>query len=200
MKLTKYALAMILVVIALATPTKVKADGVDYTISFTATSGSPSPTSGSFTYDSSTDQFTNFIVDWDNVEFDLTASANAPTNFGAPTGCSGASSPGYGFLLMSQALTGCTVKYEWIGTAVPVIPVGPIAEFDFFAVATTDSVDGIFTNFPVPPGTALNQVSGDWSIAAVATPEPSSYALMLLGVGLVFVLRKRIGQSLPQAS
>ena len=36
--------------------------------------------------------------------------------------------------------------------------------------------------------------------AAVAAPEPSSYALMLLGVGLVFVMRKRIGQRLPQAS
>jgi hypothetical protein len=31
-------------------------------------------------------------------------------------------------------------------------------------------------------------------------PEPSSVALMLLGVGLVFVMRKRIGQRLPQAS
>jgi hypothetical protein len=30
-------------------------------------------------------------------------------------------------------------------------------------------------------------------------PEPSSVALMLLGVGLVFVMRKRIGQRLPQA-
>jgi len=36
--------------------------------------------------------------------------------------------------------------------------------------------------------------------AAVTAPEPSSYALMLLGVGLVFVMRKRIGQGLPQAS
>jgi PEP-CTERM motif len=35
--------------------------------------------------------------------------------------------------------------------------------------------------------------------AAVAAPEPSSVALMLLGVGLVFVMRKRIGQRLPQA-
>jgi hypothetical protein len=32
------------------------------------------------------------------------------------------------------------------------------------------------------------------------TPEPSSVALMLLGVGLMFVMRKRIGQDLPQAS
>ena len=36
--------------------------------------------------------------------------------------------------------------------------------------------------------------------AAVAAPEPSSVALMLLGVGLVFVMRKRVGQGLPQAS
>jgi PEP-CTERM motif len=34
----------------------------------------------------------------------------------------------------------------------------------------------------------------------VVTPEPSSVALMLLGVGLVFMMRKRIGQGLPQAN
>jgi hypothetical protein len=42
--------------------------------------------------------------------------------------------------------------------------------------------------------------SGGALTEAVAAPEPSSYALMLLGVGLVFVMRKRIGQGLPQAS
>jgi hypothetical protein len=35
---------------------------------------------------------------------------------------------------------------------------------------------------------------------AVATPEPSSVALTLVGVGLVFVMRKRIGQGHPQTS
>jgi hypothetical protein len=34
----------------------------------------------------------------------------------------------------------------------------------------------------------------------VATPEPSSVALTLVGVGLVFVMRKRIGQGHPQTS
>jgi len=33
-----------------------------------------------------------------------------------------------------------------------------------------------------------------------AMPEPSEAGFLLLGVGLVFVMRKRIGQSLPQAS
>ncbi len=42
---------------------------------------------------------------------------------------------------------------------------------------------------------------GNLSFApTAAAPEPSSVALMLLGVGLVFVMRKRIGQRLPQAS
>jgi hypothetical protein len=34
---------------------------------------------------------------------------------------------------------------------------------------------------------------------SVTTSEPSSVALMLLGVGILFVMRKRIGQGLPQA-
>ena len=34
----------------------------------------------------------------------------------------------------------------------------------------------------------------DVTFSAVATPEPSSLALMLLGIGFVFVMRKRIGQ------
>jgi uncharacterized protein (TIGR03118 family) len=33
--------------------------------------------------------------------------------------------------------------------------------------------------------------------SVTSTPEPSSVALMLLGLGLVFVLRKRVGQGLP---
>lgn len=44
-------------------------------------------------------------------------------------------------------------------------------------------------------------VSGSYSIAAVpvATAEPSSVALMLSGVGLVFAMRKRLGAGLQQA-
>jgi hypothetical protein len=37
-------------------------------------------------------------------------------------------------------------------------------------------------------------------VAATLTPEPSSAALMLLGIGLVLVMRKRIAQGLPQAN
>jgi hypothetical protein len=34
--------------------------------------------------------------------------------------------------------------------------------------------------------------SGGLSFAAVAAPEPSSVGLLLLGIGLVFVVRKRV--------
>jgi len=43
--------------------------------------------------------------------------------------------------------------------------------------------------------------AGDLTFTPVTTaPEPSPVALMLLGVGLVFVMRKRIGHDLPQAN
>ena len=61
-------------------------------------------TTGSFTYDSATQTFTNFIIDWDGIAFDFTASANAPV-LGA-TGCDGESeSAAYTFLLLTQNVT-----------------------------------------------------------------------------------------------
>jgi hypothetical protein len=52
-----------------------------------------------------------------------------------------------------------------------------------------------------PGGTTVNATAdGSYVLTPVGAPEPSSVALMLLGVGLVLVMRKRIGQSLPLAS
>ena len=63
------------------------------------------------------------------------------------------------------------------------------------------NIDGFALTDYSTPGTYFGS-PGDTLVvtAAVAAPEPSSVALMLLGVGLVFVMRKRIGQRLPQAS
>jgi hypothetical protein len=41
---------------------------------------------------------------------------------------------------------------------------------------------------------------GGLTEAASVVPEPPAVVLMLLGVGLVFVMRKHIGQGLSQAS
>ncbi len=57
------------------------------------------------------------------------------------------------------------------------------------------------TNLPSPG--ILSSVfldGGDLTFAPVAVPEPSSGALMLMGIGLVLVMRKRIAQGLPQAT
>jgi PEP-CTERM motif len=48
--------------------------------------------------------------------------------------------------------------------------------------------------------TTFFEVGGDLIFSAVATPEPSSVALILSGVGLVFAMRKRWVSGLQQAS
>jgi hypothetical protein len=67
--------------------------------------------------------------------------------------------------------------------------------------ASAFSFDGFALADYSTRGTYLSQQGNTLVVtAAVAAPEPSSVALMLAGIGLVFVMRKRIGQGLPQAS
>ena len=60
----------------------------------------------------------------------------------------------------------------------------------------TGKITVIGTNTPgdTPP------FSGTYTGFIVTAPEPSSLALMLAGIGLLPLMRKRIGQRLPQAS
>jgi hypothetical protein len=60
----------------------------------------------------------------------------------------------------------------------------------------TGKITVIGTNTPTdtPP------FSGTYTGFIVTAPEPSSVALMLAGIGLLLVMRKRIGQRLPQAN
>jgi hypothetical protein len=76
-----------------------------------------------------------------------------------------------------------------------------------FAPGTTSTALIIETdakNFKTGNVNVIDDVVGSTAAfepaSAVAAAEPSSVALMLLGLGLVFVLRKRIGQGLPQTS
>ena len=76
-------------------------------------------------------------------------------------------------------------------------------ETDFSPCSTVGAIqsgDGFALTDYSTPGTYVSGTDTLVVTAAVAAPEPSSVALMLLGVGLVFVMRKRIGQRLPQAS
>ncbi len=77
---------------------------------------------------------------------------------------------------------------------------------DFTTTNTPGSLVG-FTGGSIFDGLVEEYAAGDdlyldptGSITApTATPEPSSVALMLFGVGLMFVVRKRLGQGLPEA-
>ena len=76
-----------------------------------------------------------------------------------------------------------------------------------FAPGTTSTALIIETdakNFKAGNVNVIDDVVGSTAAfepaSAVAAAEPSSVALMLLGGGLVFVMRKRIGQRLPHAS
>jgi hypothetical protein len=167
----------------------VRASSVNYTINFTTSSGSPGPTSGSFTYDSSTGTFSNFVVAWDGYSFNLTSSANAPFD-AHPSGCTGEASTGaFSFALLSQALTCPSApEYFWFGQP----RVGPTQVFVFEDEVSSSGYDQIGATLP-ENSTGTGSAEGNWTISAAAnTPEPAG--LLLLGsglVGLMFVGLKR---------
>ncbi len=162
---------------ALATPAY-------YTIAFTLTSGSPLPDSGSFYYDSSTLTFTSFDVVWDGDAFDLTSAANTAPFLGPVASCvtSGTSGPQQVFLIM----TACPVAY-WEANGSAVSATMPSFLFDEGAYGTVFSY-GVVVITPGLPTAPPTTATG--AFTSTISPEPSSWALMLIGLGLV--MRKRI--------
>jgi PEP-CTERM motif len=160
-----------------------------YGITFTLTPGYTTlPASGSFTYDSTNPQFSNFLVSWAGNTFDLTAGANSPTVTGS--GCTGeASTPSFGFTLMSQSASGCSspIFYYWSG----IFEADEYSEFAFgLGNSNTGYSEDYFSNSIRASFSGSEPVgTGTWSISptsTVTTPEPSVF--LLLGIG-IFALR-----------
>jgi hypothetical protein len=186
-----------------------KADGTctpgdtctNYTFNFTSNQGDIA-TSGTLEYDSTNPSVTASIV-WEGQTFDF-SDANLIGGIINPpfTGCTGTAEA-----LAFNVLNGCAGTMNWFGDnfygadylqlyviqgqtcGSAGLGIAGYACYDGFAPALTG------LNVPYSGGTFT--LSG---VDPVTTPEPTSLSLLLLGFGLVFVMRKRNGQVLPQAS
>jgi PEP-CTERM motif-containing protein len=152
-------------------------------IHFTLSNGTPAPT-GSFVLDNTTDVFSSFAVNWDGAVFNVFYSVVA--------GFDPVSLVSY----LSTSGTWCAVgpgnfvPYYCLGNSEGFFFCGPVhCEFDI------NNITGTFN-----PGDA--NANGTYTVTetVVTTPEPSSVGLLLAGIGLVLVMRKRIGRGLPQAT
>lgn len=169
-----------------------RADSTTYTIDFSLYTGpatpkqsggiGPLPTSATFTYDPTTQLFSNFIVTWDGASFDLTSAANSPAIHVLPPNVT----PGTGgeetFSLLTGdpdafwAINGNSTNsyFAFLDFDLPVS--GPPS--DIINVAASANPVFLYPG-PIPSSTQIE--SGTFTV--VSTPEPSS--LLLLGIGLL---------------
>jgi hypothetical protein len=156
---------------------------VTYDINFTCTSGSSCilPTSGTFTYDETDHTFSNFEVVWDGSSINLESVANAGPFVQGADSCLGSATGGAATYLL---MTACPFNtYEpWLA------PSGGTFAF-------TESLNG--TDYSsIRAGSLSSNDTQSWGdFTLTETPEPGTFVLMLTGIGLVLVMRKRIGHT-----
>jgi hypothetical protein len=173
----------------------------DYTISFTCTiptQGCLSPTSGSFEYDNTTNQFTSFQVVWDGFTFNLAADGF----FGGlgSTPCIGTAGGPQAYASGLTLMTTCATDpaTNWTGTAQSG---GPGLSFRFLSFVDNNNffeISVVDTTTPIPSGT-FDFANGTFTTTittAAATPEPGTAVLWLTGILLMIVMRKRLAQKL----
>jgi hypothetical protein len=157
---------------------------------FTLTDGSILPTSGSITYDNTTNLFTAFTIVFDSTALDLTAEANSPTSINAGP----ATAQNFLSLLMGNNPS-FTNLYE-----VVLVP-SRSSQFTVNSRPLDSNCCAMeATHFEAYQGEAAADSTGTFAITenVQGVSEPSSCALLLLGVGFLFVLmRKRIPRGLP---
>jgi hypothetical protein len=173
-------------------------DDTDYIINFTLSPPGTLPTAGSFVYDNTTNTFLSFTVDWDGLVFDLTSSANNPSIEGVGPPCiSGATGPQATLALMTVCNSATPAAY-WDGVNPTPEQSSSNADFTFIATGSTPTTEEIEIS---PPGGIPGTETGDsglGSFDAIATPEPGTFGLMMLGIGFVLVIRKRLAQVLQR--
>jgi len=152
------------------------------TITFTLGGTGIAPTAGSFSYDNTTNKFTSLTVVWDGITFDLSFGATQ-TNYLALTGA----------IASPQTWTAACIP----STVHPTVPCDGLLNFSLFA--GTLVLGSALT--PLVPTQNLAVGGGTYSVTQLVTttPEPAA-AFLLLGIGLVSLMRKRIAQGRQQAT
>jgi len=116
---------------------------------------------------------------------------------GAPVGTVEIGLPSVGISISMDLNSGGapTDTFDWaLGTG----SAGGVNEF-ILDVNTGQGIGVPFTCASISSVPGLHCGDGTLTFTPVAAPEPSSVALMLLGVGILFVMRKRVGYSRPSA-
>lgn len=190
----------LIVLFAIGAPSARADSYTDYTITFLVVPDywPTSPPTGTFVFDDTTQQFTSFTVVWHGLTFDLTAAANNPTIYNRD-GCSPSLS---GADLSLALLTTCVGRPGIAGnnalfSASTAQAPGP-AFMEFVAFDIDESFTAGFIGFSTgPPTIAATRIAGNFTSSVTGTtvtPEPSSIALMLAGIGVLLVMRKRIAK------
>lgn len=144
-----------------ACPPKARGDSYTYgTLDFTVTSGSPAPT-GSFILDNTTDTFGSFTVNWDGATYNFSGvlgSAIALSGYWCAEGPFYSSSiaclQNLGTFAFANQLSNGLPAPAFVGAST-----GPFTELSAFAYGSYTTTE-----------------------TAVPTPEPSSLALIMLGL------------------
>ena len=147
-----------------------------YAMTFTTTGGSPNPTSGVFSFDSTANTFTSFLVNWNGAALNFRAAANAgPSSIGTCT-AAGANPAQMSLTVILGLDTGCsgTKQFQFIqgGT-------------DLLGSVFGPNADGI--TISDPQQSLGNFASGTYSVAVV-TPEPSPQATFAWGLAVLVIL------------
>lgn len=160
-----------------------------YDISFAVVSGSPAPTAGRFLYDPVLEVFSGFTVDWHGVVFDLTPAANSASALGVCDTLGNAAADA--FHMLSTGCGGGTRGWSALGaggTSTVIIR----TNYNHGAL----EISGTLSGLPVGPSTSAD---GTFEISAAAVPEPTSLAIMAVGLFGLGVCTRRFRKFPPAA-